>query len=131
MLLNHSRPSSKQVNRNVSNFSSSVFQIRFTNWSVYMLRLFDVNCTLYKSVKVTSGPSVFLIRTNKNKIVLLCFTLNFSHVTFCFSPETTFLFAVTSRVTQLFTRQTAIFRQKNISPQFFFDILSNGCIVNP
>ena len=27
---------------------------------------------------------IFLIRTNKNKIVLLCFTLNFSHVIFLF-----------------------------------------------
>ena len=48
-------------------------------------------------------------------------------------------FLVTSHVTQLFTRQTAIFRQndghggplKTISPQIFFDILSNGFIVNP
>ena len=56
---------------------------------------------------------IFLIRTNKNKIVLLCFTLNFSHVIFLFSSGNdifiNFSFAVTSRVTQLFTRQTAIF----------------------
>ena len=54
---------------------------------------------------------IFLIRTNKNKIAYYVLHSTFLTLSFCFSPETTFLFVVTSRVTQLFTRQTAIFQQ--------------------
>ena len=134
MLLNHSRPSSKQVNRKSQTALPQYFKYGsptglFTCSGCLMLiacytteRYGHVRAKRFRlSTSKTDGThcsktlkrclKIFLIRSNKNKIVLLCFTLNFSHVIFLIFSGNDILFVMTSRVTQLFTRQTAIFRQ--------------------